>query len=146
VPRWPAGAKRTCSRPANCTPRASRLRASILSEPAQLLMVLFSKSRWNGPRESMVDCTSEPHTVDHSPVMTSSKTREATVSRIPSWPEDAKPLKKHNWLTWLYLVGDIVLALLPVYFIRKSAKHLLTVNGISNLNHFSKACVWFIQS
>jgi len=47
------------------------------------------------------------------------KTWETTVERIESWPEEARPLKKHTWLSYLYGLGDIVLVLLPLYFICK---------------------------
>ncbi|KAF2681315.1 hypothetical protein K458DRAFT_310114 [Lentithecium fluviatile CBS 122367] len=48
---------------------------------------------------------------------TGSKTWGTTVTRIDNWPEDAKPLKRHNWLSYCYMVGDVVLVLLPIYFI-----------------------------
>jgi hypothetical protein len=50
---------------------------------------------------------------------TKSKTWETTVERVESWPEEARPLKKHTWLTFLYGLGDLLLVLLPAYFIRK---------------------------
>jgi hypothetical protein len=40
-----------------------------------------------------------------------------TVERVPSWPEEARPLKKRTWIQYLYGFADIVLILLPVYFI-----------------------------
>lgn len=46
------------------------------------------------------------------------KTWETTVERVESWPEEARPLKKHTWLSYLYGIGDLLLVLLPVYFIR----------------------------
>ncbi|CAN9250543.1 unnamed protein product [Alternaria sp. RS040] len=45
------------------------------------------------------------------------KTWETTVERVESWPEEARPLKKHTWLSYLYGIGDLLLVLLPVYFI-----------------------------
>ncbi|RYN31276.1 hypothetical protein AA0112_g6602 [Alternaria arborescens] len=45
------------------------------------------------------------------------KTWETTVERVESWPEEARPLKKHTWLSYLYGIGDLILVLLPVYFI-----------------------------
>jgi hypothetical protein len=47
-----------------------------------------------------------------------SKTWETTVDRVPSWPEEARPLKKRNGIAYLFIVGDLILVLLPVYFIR----------------------------
>ncbi|KAH3912226.1 hypothetical protein HBH56_123310 [Parastagonospora nodorum] len=46
-----------------------------------------------------------------------SKTWETTVDRVPSWPEEARPLKKHTWVVYLYAIADVLLVLLPVYFI-----------------------------
>jgi hypothetical protein len=37
---------------------------------------------------------------------------------VPSWPQDARPLKKRNWIAHLYSVADVILVLLPIYFIR----------------------------
>jgi hypothetical protein len=48
-----------------------------------------------------------------------SKTWQTTVTHVPSWPEEAKALKKHTWLTVLYGIGDFILVLLPLYFIRR---------------------------
>jgi hypothetical protein len=48
-----------------------------------------------------------------------SKTWETIVERVESWPEEARHLKKHTWLSYLYGLGDLILVLLPVYFIRK---------------------------
>lgn len=49
-----------------------------------------------------------------------SKAPQATVTPISSWPEEGRTLKKHTWMTYLYGLGDAILALLPVYFIRKT--------------------------
>lgn len=46
------------------------------------------------------------------------KKAEPTVTRIPSWLEEAKPLKQHDWLSRSFVIGDILLVLLPIYFIR----------------------------
>jgi hypothetical protein len=48
-----------------------------------------------------------------------SKTWATTVTEIPSWPEGAKPLKHLDWMSWLFLIGDVILVVLPIYFIRK---------------------------
>jgi hypothetical protein len=58
--------------------------------------------------------------MDQSPTpnsTTKSRNWETTVTRIPSWPEEAQTLKKHTWVTYLYGLGDLILVLLPVYFI-----------------------------
>ncbi|KAL1656652.1 hypothetical protein SLS61_000448 [Didymella pomorum] len=48
---------------------------------------------------------------------TKSKTWATTVTHVPSWPKEARPLKKHTWLTFVYGLGDLILVLLPLYFI-----------------------------
>jgi hypothetical protein len=48
-----------------------------------------------------------------------SKTWATMVTEIPSWPEGAKPLKHLDWMSWLFLIGDVILVVLPIYFIRK---------------------------
>lgn len=60
----------------------------------------------------------DPATAPHR--QAKSKTWETTVTRMPSWPEEARPLKKNNWIAYLYVIGDLLLVLLPLYFIRKS--------------------------
>lgn len=61
----------------------------------------------------------EPGVNDLSRAEAKSKTWKTTVTKVESWPEEARPLKKHDWISYLYLVGDIVLTVLPIYFIRK---------------------------
>ncbi|KAF2997348.1 hypothetical protein E8E13_003562 [Curvularia kusanoi] len=46
-----------------------------------------------------------------------SKTPQSTVTQVPSWPEEGRTLKKHTWLTFVYGIGDLILVLLPIYFI-----------------------------
>ena len=48
-----------------------------------------------------------------------SKSWHSSLVRIPSWPEEARPLKEHNWISNLYLVGDIILVLAPIFFFRE---------------------------
>jgi hypothetical protein len=56
-----------------------------------------------------------------------SKTWETTIDRVPSWPEEARTLKKHTWVSYLYVIGDVLLLLLPIYFICKLAIHARTI-------------------
>ncbi|KAF2747476.1 hypothetical protein M011DRAFT_477120 [Sporormia fimetaria CBS 119925] len=46
-----------------------------------------------------------------------STTWESTVTKVPSWPVEAQPLKQKDWLATLFLIGDLVLVMLPIYFI-----------------------------
>jgi hypothetical protein len=46
-----------------------------------------------------------------------SKTWETKVERAESWPEEARALKQRNWVSYLYFIGDVILVLLPIYFI-----------------------------
>ena len=59
--------------------------------------------------------------MDQSPAGFSSpkpKGPQATVTHIPSWPEEGRTLKKHDWVSILFALGDILLVVLPIYFIR----------------------------
>jgi hypothetical protein len=62
-----------------------------------------------------VEETNEP-----APVLAGSKSKtwETTIDRVESWPEEAMPLKKRNWIAYLYAIGDLILVLLPIYFMR----------------------------
>ncbi|ORY19853.1 hypothetical protein BCR34DRAFT_471577 [Clohesyomyces aquaticus] len=71
---------------------------------------IFPNRPLNRPSEPLE--ASEP-----APLETKSKTWETSVTRVESWPEEAQPLKKRDWVSYLYLVGDVVLVLLPIYFI-----------------------------
>jgi hypothetical protein len=51
--------------------------------------------------------------------MPESTTWATAVTKVDSWPEEARPLKRHDWVSYLYLIGDLILVMLPVYFIRK---------------------------
>jgi hypothetical protein len=46
-----------------------------------------------------------------------SKTWETKVERVESWPEEARVLKRRTWLSYLFAFGDVLVVLLPVYFI-----------------------------
>lgn len=69
--------------------------------------------------EHLVSPISDENTT-YSPVPNAeTKSNWATnITHVPSWPEEARPLKKHTWLTFLYGLGDLILVILPVYFIR----------------------------
>lgn len=48
-----------------------------------------------------------------------SKIAQMSLSSVDSWPGDARPLKERNWLSYLYTFGDVVLVLMPIYFVRE---------------------------
>jgi hypothetical protein len=48
-----------------------------------------------------------------------SKTWETKVHRVESWPQEARVLKRRTWLSYLFAFGDLLVVLLPVYFICK---------------------------
>jgi hypothetical protein len=75
--------------------------------------------------EERDDATANVNTIPMTGMKTNlkSKERETIVERVESWPEEARPLKAQTWLTWLYAFGDLLLVLLPLYFIRKSYHH-----------------------
>jgi hypothetical protein len=56
---------------------------------------------------------------ESAPVVSGSKSKtwDTTVGRVPSWPEEARPLKRRDWVAHLFSVGDVILVLLPIYFI-----------------------------
>ncbi|KAF2632538.1 hypothetical protein BU25DRAFT_382057 [Macroventuria anomochaeta] len=63
-------------------------------------------------------------------IATKSKTLRTTITHVPSWPEEARALKKHTWLSYFFGFGDVILLLLPVYFLRKFLGiAVLTLNG-----------------
>lgn len=54
--------------------------------------------------------TSEP--------VSESKSWKTTVTKVDSWPEEAKPLgKSTSWVSWLYVLGDFILVVLPICFL-----------------------------
>jgi hypothetical protein len=82
-------------------------------------MAPTANSHWNPFRRhalgGVVEESSQP-----APVSTGSKSKtwETTVDRVPSWPEEARPLKHRDWIAYLFTAGDVILVLLPIYFIR----------------------------
>lgn len=62
----------------------------------------------------------DPSTVPSAEMKSKTWETTVTLASVPSWPEEAKTLKKHTWLSYVYGLGDVILVLLPVYFIRKS--------------------------
>ncbi|RMZ72282.1 ATP binding [Pyrenophora seminiperda CCB06] len=87
------------------------------------------KSRWNPFRRHIMGSVAEETTPIAPPLAPpKSKTFETNVERVESWPEEARPLKKHTWLSYLYGVGDLILVVLPVYFILLGVA-AITLNG-----------------
>lgn len=76
-------------------------------------------SRWNPfRRHALGSIAEETPAAPPTPAAPKSKTWQTTIQKVESWPEEARPLKKRTWLTRLYSLGDIILVLLPIYFIR----------------------------
>ncbi|KAL6712669.1 hypothetical protein ACN47E_000546 [Coniothyrium glycines] len=85
--------------------------------------------RWNPlRRHALGSVVQETNQMDTLPTTSKSKTWGTTVDRVPSWPEEARALKKHTWLTYLYSLGDIILAMLPVYFLLLGVA-VISLNG-----------------
>jgi hypothetical protein len=84
-------------------------------------MSAAANTMWNPFRRHVLGSIVEEST-EPAPAfaISKSKTWETTVGRVDSWPEEARPLKKHTWLTYLFGAGDFILLLLPIYFMRKS--------------------------
>ncbi|USP82666.1 uncharacterized protein yc1106_09940 [Curvularia clavata] len=92
-------------------------------------MSTTTSSRWNPFRRHVLgSIAEETPEAQPTPVAPRPKTTEATVTSIPSWPEEAQTLKQHDWISWLYLVADIILVLLPIYFILLGVA-VITLNG-----------------
>ncbi|KAF2109691.1 hypothetical protein BDV96DRAFT_615664 [Lophiotrema nucula] len=74
-----------------------------------------------------------------------SKTWETSVTRIESWPEEAMPLKTYTWMSYLYLVGDVILALLPLFFILLGAAVVSLNRRPTKNNDFGSKVEFAIQ-
>ncbi|CAN9296662.1 unnamed protein product [Alternaria alternata] len=88
-------------------------------------------SRWSPFRQHGPDSTNNsPDRPDEPQAESGSKSKsvEATVTRMSSWPEEAQPLKQRNWISYLYFVGDVILVLLPIFFILLAVA-VITLNG-----------------
>lgn len=110
---------------ANCQPHSRSLRpgdiSTLSADTTSANMGISIYSHWNPFRRHVSDSTVEEIGQTAQPLAnTKSKTWTTTVDRVPSWPEEARPLKKHTWITFLYGTGDLILLLLPLYFIRWS--------------------------
>ncbi|XPS94379.1 hypothetical protein M3J09_003695 [Ascochyta lentis] len=69
-----------------------------------------------------VDSSAAPNTTEKS------KTWQTTITHVPSWPVEARALKKHTWLSYVFGFGDMIMLLLPIYFILLGVA-VLTLNG-----------------
>lgn len=84
-------------------------------------MATIAAPRWNPFRHQALGPVVEVLDAPPLPINSKSKTWETTIDRIASWPEEARPLKHHDWVTYLFILGDVVLVVLPIYFIRELA-------------------------
>jgi hypothetical protein len=85
-------------------------------------------------------------TNERSPVLggTKSKTWETTVDRVDSWPEEARPLKKHTWISFVYTTGDVLLVMLPIYFVCAYpwvASKLIIIDSLKYLELRQQSCI-----
>ncbi|CAI6335741.1 unnamed protein product [Periconia digitata] len=55
-------------------------------------------------------------------------TTQTTIASVPDWPLEAQTLKKKTWTRYMYILGDILLVLLPIYFILLGVA-VVTLNG-----------------
>ena len=90
-------------------------------ERASAIMDANTSSRGHPLQQQVVvspilDDMDQPPTEFSTP---KAKGPQATVAHVPSWPEEGRVLKKHTWLTFVYGIGDLILVLLPIYFIRQ---------------------------
>jgi hypothetical protein len=85
-------------------------------------MVANTSSRGHPLQHEFLVSPISDETTDYLPVPSAdlkSKTWAATVTRVPSWPEEARQLKKHDWVSVLFALGDVILVVLPIYFVCK---------------------------
>lgn len=68
-----------------------------------------------------------------------SDTWQTTVAHVPSWPEGARTLKKHTWVSYFYGLGDLILVLLPVYFICKRSSYRILFKANSGIEVLATA-------
>jgi hypothetical protein len=100
----------------------------IVGRSTPIMMTIVNNSRWNPFRRYALGSMAEDTDATAPPLAsTKSKTWETTIERVESWPEEARPLKKHNWLSYVYGIGDLILVLLPIYFIREFADAVAVV-------------------
>ncbi|KAF2132323.1 hypothetical protein P153DRAFT_188919 [Dothidotthia symphoricarpi CBS 119687] len=92
-------------------------------------MTARTSSRWNPFQRHVLGSTAEESDQIVQPGLGSkSKTWATTVTRVPSWPEEARSLGKHTWISWILGMGDVILVLLPIYFILLGIA-VITLNG-----------------
>jgi len=78
------------------------------------------KSHWNPFRKHRQNLRLKETDPAASPQRSAkSDTLETIIERVPIWSEEARPLKIRTWISYLYGFGDIILLLLPIYFLRE---------------------------
>jgi len=76
------------------------------------------KSHWNPFRKHRQNLRLKETDPAASPQRSAkSDTLETIIERVPIWSEEARPLKIRTWISYLYGFGDIILLLLPIYFL-----------------------------
>lgn len=80
-------------------------------------MDMSKASRWNSFWKHGLGSMTEPPKDPAVPKTTTEQKAPNTIlACMPSWPAEAKTLKHHDWVTNLFILGDIILILLPIYF------------------------------
>lgn len=57
--------------------------------------------------------------------------------RFNTWPEEARPLKQPDWIWYFERTADILLVLVPLYFIRQYLPVLPRNRSVANISKFS---------
>lgn len=89
-------------------------------KPASVIMAANTSS-YRHPLQHEVLVSPISDEMNHPPEFSAeikSKTLNTTVTRVSSWPEEARQLKKHDWATVLFALGDVILVFMPIYFVR----------------------------
>lgn len=91
------------------------------SEERALATMTANTSSRAHPRRHYDPVSPAADDIDQSPrqglASNPDKLWHTTITHVPSWPEEARTLKKHDWVSVLFALGDIVLVALPIYFI-----------------------------
>jgi hypothetical protein len=107
---------------APCEPSAASFRLVLLPDNNRLfaaaaMSLIFGRAWIPFRRHALGGIVEELHEPVTGAMTAKTKTWGTSVSRVPSWPEEARPLKQHDWVSYLFMAGDILLVLLPIYFI-----------------------------
>ena len=111
----------------------AKVARSLFANEALVLSALCRTSRERASAIMDANTSSRGHPLQHqvlvSPILEEmdqsptgfstpkAKAPQTTVTHVPSWPEEGRTLNKHDWVSVLFALGDVLLVALPIYFI-----------------------------